>query len=163
MPLLSDMIGLHDNDLNWHQMFFRALIVFVCAVIFIRIAGMRSFGTKSAFDVVLSITIGAVLSRSITGHYPFFATLGTALFLAILHRITAWLSFRFKMINKLTEGDSIQLYNDGKINFENLARHSIPEKDLLQAIRKENIDSFETVKSIWLEVDGKLSVIKKND
>jgi len=161
--LQIDLLGLDAKDLEWYQMFTRAFIVFVTAIAFIRIAGMRSFGTQSAFDVVLSITLGAILSRCITGHYPFFPTLATALFVALLHRIFAWLSFSSKIINKLTEGEPIILYRAGKKNEKNLARHSIPEKDLMQALHEENIDSYENVKAIWFETDGKISIVKKDN
>src|SRR4051812_2647285 len=118
--LIIDLLGLSQKDLAWYQMFTRALIAFVTAILFIRVAGMRSFGTQSAFDVVLSITLGAVLSRSITGHYPFFPTLATALFLALLHRIVAWTSYQSKILNKITEGDAVQLFKDGEKIQKNL-------------------------------------------
>jgi len=154
-------LGLDAKDLEWYQMFIRAIIVFITAIVFIRIAGMRSFGTKSAFDVVLSITIGAVLSRCITGHYPFFASLGTAMLLAFLHRIVAWLSFRNKIINKLVEGEGVLLFKSGKVITRNMARHCISEKDLYQAMHENNIDDFDSVSAIWFEPDGKISVVEK--
>jgi uncharacterized membrane protein YcaP (DUF421 family) len=163
LPLQIDLLGLNAKDLEWYQMFIRAFIVFIVAIAFIRIAGMRSFGTKSAFDVVLSITLGAILSRCITGHYPFFASLATAMFIALLHRLFAWFSFKSKLINKLLEGDPVQLFNDGKKIEKNLALHSIQEKELKQAVREENMDNFEKVKTIWFEPDGKISVVKKEE
>src|SRR5262245_15139690 len=149
--LIIDLLGLDTENLLWYQMFLRALIVFLVAIVFIRIAGMRSFGTESAFDVVLSITLGALLSRCITGHYPFFPTLATALFLALLHRLVAFLAFQSRIINKLVEGDRIPLYKQGKRLYKNLQRHSISEKDLEQAIHEETLENFDQVKTIWLE------------
>jgi uncharacterized membrane protein YcaP (DUF421 family) len=161
LTLLIDLLGLHAKDLLWYQMFVRALIVFVFAIVFIRLAGVRSFGTKSAFDIVLSITLGAVLSRCITGGYPFFPTLSVALFLAGLHRITAFLSYKYKTIDKLTSGGPVLLFKNGKVFEKVLLIHSITEKNLIQAIHEESIDDFDKVKTIWLEPDGKLSVVKK--
>ncbi len=162
MTLLQiDLLGLEVKELEWYQMFIRAFIVFVVAIAFIRIAGMRTFGTQSAFDVVLSITLGAILSRCITGHYPFFECLGTAMFLALLHRACAWLSYRNNTIRELTEGHAVELFKNGKKAEKNLSRYAIPERDLTQAIHEENIDDFGKVKTIWYETDGKISVIKK--
>ncbi len=42
---------------------------------FIRESGIRTFGTQSAFDVIVSITLGGMLGKWIIGHYPFFASL----------------------------------------------------------------------------------------
>src|ERR1044071_2784174 len=114
MLLRIDLLGLKQEDLEWYQMTVRAIIVFIVALIFIRIAGMRSFGFRSPFDVVLSITIGAVLGRCISGQYPFFSCLAAAITLAFLHRFIAWLSYKSRTIHKLAEGDPVLLYKDGQ-------------------------------------------------
>jgi uncharacterized membrane protein YcaP (DUF421 family) len=156
-----DLLGLNEKDLQWFQMLIRALIVFTVSIIFIRIAGMRTFGTQSAFDVVLSITLGAVLSRAITGGYPFFSTLAAAMFLALLHRLGAWIVYKSNTLNKILEGDAILLFEDGKRMEQNLRKHSITEKDLLKTLHEENLDSYKKIKSIWLEPDGRISIVKQ--
>jgi uncharacterized membrane protein YcaP (DUF421 family) len=163
MLLLIDLLGLHEKDLEWYQMFTRTIIVFITAIAFIRVAGMRSFGTQSAFDVVLSITLGALLSRCITGHYPFFATLGTALFLALLHRSSAWLAYGSKKMNRILEGDAVLLYKDGIKIKKNLSLHSISDNDLLEALHEEGLEDFKKVKIMRLEPDGKISIVKEQD
>ena len=163
MLLQIDLLGLDQKDLEWYQMFIRTVIVFITAIAFIRVAGMRTFGTKTAFDVVVSITLGALLSRCITGHYPFFPTLGTAMFLALFHRCCAWLSYRNDWIRKLIEGQAILLFKNGKKDAINLKKYSITECDLLKSLHESNVDSFSQVESMWLEADGKISVVKKEE
>jgi uncharacterized membrane protein YcaP (DUF421 family) len=158
---IDKLLGLSSYDLEWYQMVLRAVVVFTIALIFIRTAGMRSFGTQSAFDVVFNITTGAVLSRCITGHYPFLPCLLAALTLALLHRLVAFLAFHFKTIHKLAEGDAIPLYKDGVSQEKNLAKNLIHEKEVERALREQNQDSLKDVKSIWYESDGKISVVKK--
>jgi uncharacterized membrane protein YcaP (DUF421 family) len=79
----------------------------------------------------------------------------------VLHRITAFVSYKYKTIDKLTEGKSVLLFKDGKVLEKSLSKYSITEKNLIQAIHKESIDDFEKVKTMWLEPDGKISVVKK--
>ncbi|MCW3103102.1 MAG: hypothetical protein JWO09_1542 [Bacteroidetes bacterium] len=163
MLLYIDLLGLEEKDLEWYQMMTRTVVVFIAAVAFIRLAGMRTFGTKTPFDVVVSITLGALLSRCITGHYPFFATLLAAMSLAVVHRLCAWLAFRSKIIQKLMEGDSVLLFRNGVKEHRRLAKHCISEKDIIKALHEECLDSLDKVKELWLEPDGKISVIKKED
>jgi uncharacterized membrane protein YcaP (DUF421 family) len=158
--MLPDLLGLYTKDLEWYQMFTRTVIVFVVAIAFVRLAGIRSFGTGTAFDIVVSITLGALLSRCITGHYPFFATLISALFLAALHRFVGWLSYKSRIIRKLTEGDAVPLYKNGRMVHANLRKHSITDNDLLKALHEEGLDDLRMAKTIWLEADGKISVVK---
>lgn len=161
MLLYIDLLGLEEKDLQWYQMFVRTVIVFITAIAFIRVAGMRTFGTKTAFDVVVSITLGALLSRCITGHYPFFPTLATAMFLAAFHRFCAWLAYRSKTMRNLMEGHAVLLFRDGTKKHRELAKHCISEKDLIKALHEECLDGLDKVKELWLEPDGKISVIKK--
>jgi uncharacterized membrane protein YcaP (DUF421 family) len=162
MILHIDLLGLGEQNLEWYQMFSRTIVVFITAIAFIRLAGMRTFGTRSSFDVVVSITLGAILSRCITGHYPFFPCLLTAMFLALLHRSVAVLSFNYRSINKIVEGDAVLLYKNGQKRISNLKKHSITENELIKAVHEINKQSLDEIYEIWLETDGKLSVIEYN-
>ena len=141
----------------------RAIVVYAVALAYIRIAGMRSFGTSSAFDVVVTITMGAVLSRSITGHYPFFPCLITAAVLALCHRLIAFLNFKVDAVRRAAEGKPVLLFREGLFAEKNLSLHSIHRADLDRTLREKGIDDYNKVKSIWYEVDGKISVVKKDD
>jgi len=157
---MNDLLGLDLDDLRWNHMVVRSIIVFLYAMLLIRVTGMRTFGTKSAFDIVLSITIGGVLSRTITGHYPFFETLLAALTLALCHRLISYLSC-FPIIKKITEGEPVCLYENGMLKQGKLRRYSIKEDDIIRALHETGIETLSDVTKIWFEVDGKLSVIKK--
>jgi uncharacterized membrane protein YcaP (DUF421 family) len=160
---MEDLLGLDAEDLEWYQMSLRAVVVFFIALIFIRIAGMRSFGNRSAFDVVLNITIGAILARAIAGHYPFFTCLLSAGVLALCHRATAFLTWKFEKFRKLIEGDGVRLFHAEKKDHAQLKRHSINAEDIKRTLREENIDDLTKVKEIWYETDGKISIVKKTD
>jgi uncharacterized membrane protein YcaP (DUF421 family) len=156
-----DLLGLEVKDLEWYQMCTRTIIVFFIALIFFRVSGMRTFGTQSAFDVIVSLTLGAILSRCITGHYPFFSCLSAATLLVILHQVIAFLTYRSKKIRKIAEGQAIILFEDGKKVEKNLSEYSIIDTELQQALHQANVDSYDKVKAIWLEPSGNISVVKK--
>jgi uncharacterized membrane protein YcaP (DUF421 family) len=158
---MESILGLHAHELEWYQMAARAVFVFFVALIFIRIAGMRSFGNRSAFDVVLSITIGAILSRCITGHYPFFACLSAAGVLALCHRLTAIAATASESLRKFAEGDPVELFRDGTMKENRIRKHSLNRNDLERAIHEENLEDLDKIKAIILETDGKISIIKK--
>ncbi|MFL5765915.1 MAG: DUF421 domain-containing protein [Bacteroidia bacterium] len=158
--MMPELIAPHADDLEWYQMLVRAVIVFVVAILFIRLAGIRSFGTGAAFDVVISITLGALLSRCITGHYPFYETLAAALFLAAMHRFFACLSFKSKFVGRIMEGDAVPLYRNGKLIHKYLRQHNITDNDLLKALHEAGLDDLRMAKTIWLEPDGRISIVK---
>jgi uncharacterized membrane protein YcaP (DUF421 family) len=111
----------------------------------------------------VSITLGAVLSRCITGGYPFFPTLSAAMFLAVFHRFCAWLCYKSEWVRKLIEGESVILYENGNKILRHLKKFSLTDQDIVKALHEESIDDISKVKSMWLEPDGKISVVKKDN
>lgn len=157
--LIRIVFGSHHQDLSALQMMVRAIITFLFALLIIRLAGIRSFGSQSAFDIVLSITVGAVLSRCITGKYPYFACLGAAAILAVMHRVFAMISCKSKWWSKLIKGDADIIYENGVLHKEKMKLHNISKEDLEQAMRKIGLVSFDQVEKAVFETDGKISVI----
>src|SRR5258708_2033609 len=142
---MEELLGLNEQDLLWYQMALRAVIVFIVALIFIRLAGMRSFGSHSAFDIVVSITIGGLLSRCITGHYPFFSTLMAAFVIVICHQAFAYLAMRFDWFRKVTEGERVCLFKNGTIQNKNMKRHAVSKADIQQALDEFGVDDIAKV------------------
>ncbi len=161
MLCFVDLLGLHEQDLQWYQMLTRTIIVFMAALVFIRLSGMRTFAKQSPFDMVVYITLGGMLSKTIMGHYPFFPCLVACGALVFVHRLLSALAYRYKIIRKLVEGDAVTLFADGRKNGDNLKKYEISTKDLLVTIRENGLDNLDSVKSLWLEPDGSISVIKK--
>jgi len=82
------------RDLDPLQMSLRAVLVFLIALVLIRVSGRRSFGQRSPFDSVVVILLGATLSRAIVGASPFVATVLASLVIVVCHRLLAWICMR---------------------------------------------------------------------
>jgi uncharacterized membrane protein YcaP (DUF421 family) len=160
MDLIKDILGIGLKDLEWYQSIIRAVFVFIFAMGVIRLAGMRSFGTKTPFDVVLSITIGAILSRAITGHYPLLNCLLAAVTLALCHRGIGYLAYRSRVMRKLAEGDAVVLFEGGSLNRQRMQQYCITDEDVDKSLRENGLTDFRKVNQIVYEIDGKLNIIK---
>jgi uncharacterized membrane protein YcaP (DUF421 family) len=105
-----------------------------------------------------------VLSRAVVGASPFFSIVVAGLVLVLLHRLIAWLCVINHGFGKSVKGESHSLFRNGKMNNENMNTHHITSHDLMEEVRLEiNQDSLEKVKEIFIERNGKISVIKKED
>ncbi len=82
------------RDLTSGQIVLRAVLVFLVWLVIVRVADRRLLGKYSAFDVVLAVMLGSVLSRAINGSAPLWGTLGAATALVTMHWILTFLSFR---------------------------------------------------------------------
>ena len=159
--LAYDLFGT-GRDLSALQMTMRAFVVFILSVFLIRLSGMRSFGSKSAFDNIVVILLGAILSRAVTGVSPFFATIAAAAAICVTHRILAMLAARYHGVSVLLKGESRILYKDGKLDKENMLKAGLSQGDLEEGVRlASNVTSLDETKEVRMERSGQISVIKK--
>jgi len=152
-----------EKELTILQMSCRGFIVFFIALLLIRISGMRTFGKQSAVDIIISFTLGSILSRAITGASPFLASILACTVIVVLHRIIAWAAVHNHALGKIVKGEQRLLYSHGKINWKNMRRSSISEGDLMESVRLDtNKDSLDHVLEAHIESNGKISIITKN-
>lgn len=165
LDLFYDIIGPDSTQIKWWQMGARAVIVFVLAIFMLRYGDQRIFGKSSAFDIVLGIILGSILSRAITGNAPFLETTFTALLLVVLHYILAIFSFKFTAFGRWVKGVETELIKNGTLQEGNMRKTNITYHDLCEACRKNKIASLKDVKEAFLERSGEITLIpfRKDD
>ena len=161
MQTVYEIFG-QGSDLNMLQMSMRAIALFFVALILIRFTGMRVFGIKSAFDICITIMLGAVLARAVVGASPVFPTIAACAALVIVHKIIAAISVNNQFISHLVKGKPLSLYKDGILNSINLKKCSLSYGDVMEEVRLEmNQNNMENIAEIFMERTGKISLIKK--
>lgn len=161
MNLIDTLFG-SGRDLDALQMGLRAATVFVAALVFMRIAGRRSFGQRSAFDYVITILLGATLSRVIVGASPALPTIAASLVLVLLHRVLAWACVHSRWLEKLIGGSPRVLYRDGRFDHEQMSAALIAETDVFESARRQlgSVD-LSRVEMVFLERNGEISLIRR--
>jgi uncharacterized membrane protein YcaP (DUF421 family) len=152
------------TDLTPFQMGMRAVVVFSICLLLIRLSGRRSFGMKTALDNVIAILLGAILSRAVVGASPFFSTIAASVVLVLMHRFLAWVAVYNDTLGKAIKGEARILFEQDKFIEHNMKRSLVSEKDVLESVRLNgNTNAIESIKEIFLERDGQLSIIKKEN
>lgn len=138
----------------------RAVIVFLVAIVLIRLGDERFMGRHTALDVLLGIVFGSVVSRGINGNAPFFATLAASVVLVAVHWTFSAIAFRSREFGIFVKGRSYQLVQDGKIDWNKMRTCHISENDLKEAIRQHgHPDDIAKVNAAFLERNGSISII----
>jgi len=157
----TDTLFGHGSNLSILQMSCRAFVIFFLTLIFLRIAGVRTFGKKSAFDNVIIILLGSVLSRAVVGASPFIATCVACLVFVVIHWLLGKLSYYSDLIGHLIKGERLILYKDGNENKKNMRLANISKKDLEESLRLTlNEADWQKVQEMILERTGEISIIK---
>ncbi|MCE3226162.1 MAG: hypothetical protein K0S32_713 [Bacteroidetes bacterium] len=152
------------EQLSVLQMSSRAVVIFCIGLILLRLSGRRAFGMRMPFDNVMAILLGAILSRAVTGASPFWPVVAASGIIAFLHRFFGWWGMKSRFFGKLIKGEAKVIYENGKLVRENMSYCRISENDLIEGIRSNSgLDSFEKIKTIYIERDGHISIIKKEE
>lgn len=163
MKIITDIFG-HGEHLSTFQMAARAVLVFIASLFLIRLSGKRLFGMRMPIDNVVTILLGAVLSRIVVGASPVIPTLVAGLVIVLLYRFGSKLAVYSKPFGLVVKGRETLVFMDGKFLKENMDRCMITEKDLIEGVRLNAlVDSFDKVKAIYVERNGELSIIKKEE
>jgi uncharacterized membrane protein YcaP (DUF421 family) len=156
--LLGLQMQPHELTL-WHVAA-RSVVVFIAALVMVRLGAKRFLAGKTAFDMILAFTLGSMLSRAINGSASFFPTLVGGFVLVAFHRLLAALAFHFRGFGILIKGKDDKLIEQGKIRHQGLRKNHFSEDDLLEELRLEGCEKPEEVRCARLERSGELSVIR---
>lgn len=165
MPYLFDFLfGPHatSQTITDVQMTTRAVLVFFAALALLRLSGPRTFGGSTAFDLVVKIMLGAILSRAVVAASSFGGTLLAGLAFVLLHRGLAWASYHYDWVDKIVKGQVYLLAEKGQARPEQLRQLNLSEKDLREGLHENgNVASLADTETVYLERDGSISVVKK--
>jgi uncharacterized membrane protein YcaP (DUF421 family) len=161
MDTLIEIFG-NGKDLNTLQMSCRGVVVFIIALILIRLSGRRSFGVRTPLDNIILILLGAVLSRAVVGASAFIPVIVVCFVLVILHRLFGWIIAHSKSFTRLTEGDKILLFENGQFIKANVHKALVCTEDIMQGIRESALtEDLNQIDKIYMERNGQISAIKK--
>jgi uncharacterized membrane protein YcaP (DUF421 family) len=141
----------------------RATVIFFVVLVVTRAVGRRELSSMEPFDLILLVVIGDLVQQgvtqsdnSVTGAVTVIATM------AVLTVSTAYLSFRFKRVRPVLEGDPVLLIVDGRVLERNLRRQRMTMEELAAEARLQSIGSLSLVRYAVLESNGRVSFLKKD-
>lgn len=161
---IRDILGLPTDSFELIKFAVRAVLVFGLALLFVRINGKRMFKKTSAFDFVVAIMLGSILSRAITGSSPFLPTLVAGSVLVLVHWLLSYFSYKHSHFGDVIKGTKTCLIKDGELQRDAMEKSKITKKDLETAARAQaKIKNLSQVKEAYLERNGEISIIPFED
>jgi len=161
MEIMTTLFG-EGKDLNALQMSDRGIIMFFIALALIRISGRRSFGVRSPLDNIITISLGAVMSRAIVGASAFVPVVVCCFVIVLLHRLFGWLIAHSKAFATFIEGDKMVLFEDNAFQNERMKDALVCQEDVMQGIRKSALtEDMSGIEKVYMERNGEISAIRK--
>lgn len=157
----------HFGDVgNIGHVLFELVVIFVAALVVVRLMGNRTVGQFSPFDFVLMVGIGDIVGNVALDRQTNLLTGAEALVgVLILQKILSWSSLKSGVLRKWFEGTPVELIENGRILKENLTNTQFNLDDLRQELHKQGLEfsDLSDIKLARLESCGDFSIIKMDD
>jgi uncharacterized membrane protein YcaP (DUF421 family) len=140
----------------------RTLVVFALILVVTRAVGRRELSSMQPYDLILLVVIGDMVQQGVTqSDYSLTGTIIVVCTLAVLVVLTAWLSYRFRRLRPILEGEPQLLIADGKLLERNLRRERMTVEEIRAEARQQSIGSLDEVRYAVLETNGKISFLTR--
>lgn len=140
----------------------RAAIIYGFTLLVVRLGSKRFLGKATAFDVIMGIMIGSVMSRAINGSAGLLATAAAGGVLVGLHWLFGVLAYHTEWFGNVVKGSPVKVIEDGEIRQEAMRGSSLSQNDLEEALRLKGMQPDPSrVALAYLERDGSISVIPR--
>jgi uncharacterized membrane protein YcaP (DUF421 family) len=129
-----------------------------------RIFGRRELGQLTGFDIIVLLTVSNILQNAMIGNDNSVTggIVGAAVLLAA-NLTLALIVFRSRRAERVVEGSPRVLIHNGVLQHDQIKRELLTERDLLSAVHREGLDSFDDVREAFAEPNGMISVIPRRE
>ena len=155
---MNDFLGL--DKLADFDLYGRAFVVTLYAIILFRTSSTRLLGNHSTLDLVISIILGSIFGEAIMNKVPLLPSLLSCTFIVVMHRLLAYCAYKSQFFGQYIKGKKVYLIRNGIYLGENLKKCRLTKHDLLQALRlQQGQSNLNLVKNATLERKGEISFI----
>ena len=142
--------------------FIRAVLLYLLAVLAMRMMGKREVGQLQPFELVVVIMIAEVAATPMedVGQPIIYGVIPVAA-LVICHSLLAGLAMRSEKVRVWLCGQPTVLIRDGVICEKQLRRMAFTLNDLMEVVRMGGVQDISQVETAVLETGGSVSVFPK--
>jgi len=139
----------------------RAFAVFALMLVVIRVLGKRTVGNFAAFDLIVAMMLGEVVSEIIYADVSFLQGTVAILVIAGAQSANAWLSWWDHGWDKILEGQPTVVVRNGALVEAGMRAERMNGKDIVAHLRLQGIRDMREVALALVEDDGSVSVLKR--
>jgi uncharacterized membrane protein YcaP (DUF421 family) len=143
------------------EVFIRTVITYLILLTVTRWLGKRMTGQLSITEMAVMLTLGAIVSVAM--QVPESGVLMAVIVLTCtltFERGLAWLEFKNKKIERLSQGKISILVKEGIIQQQEMHKVAVSNQQLFAELRSKGIYNLGMLKRVYLEASGIFSIFK---
>lgn len=140
----------------------RTVILYIFAIVSIRIMGKRQIGELQPSDLVVTLLISQIISIPIQDtDIPLVNTIIPICLLVGFEILTSVFNMKSIKFRSFMQGNPVVIINDGVLNQKLLKELRFTVDDLLESLRQKDVFDISQVQYAIVETNGQLSVLLK--
>lgn len=139
-----------------------ALLAYFILFLFIRISGKRTLAKLTAFDFVVTVTLGSTLSSMILAKVTLAEGSVALLVIIALQYALAWSARESKTLEKIINSSPTMVFYRGEFLEDAMKKEVLTHEEIYAEIRKYRMFDVDQVEAVVMELNGELTVIKKS-
>lgn len=138
----------------------RVSVMYVFALILVRISGKQSISELSTMDFVVITILGDPLDSVIYSEVPIEQGMVSFTTIVLLHLLVRFLASRNMFVFRLVSSPPTVMIQDGTVLLTGLRAEWVRTENLKSEIRLNRENKLDEIKEARLEENGRLSVLK---
>lgn len=151
---------------NWVTIFRILLVgtlIYLSVVVILRLFGKRALAKMNAFDFVVTIALGSILSTTIVNkNLALVDGALVILLLLLLQFALSKLAMVSTLVNGLIKEELAVLFYKNQFDYTVMKKQRVLEGEIYQAMRAKGFSSTNNVLAVVLETTGDISVLPKD-
>ncbi|MFZ4539957.1 DUF421 domain-containing protein [Propionivibrio sp.] len=145
------------------ELMLRGTLMYWFLFVVFRFVLRRDVGALGLSDFLFVVILGDAAQNgmigSATSAIDGMVLIGTLVFWSYM---LDFMSFKFTLVQRFTAAPRLCLVRNGKLLRKNMRREFITDEELNAKIRQEGVEDIASVKLMYLEADGEISVIRQD-
>ncbi len=146
------------------QLFYRTTVIYIIIIAAMRLMGKRQISEMQPGELVTTIMISNIVTLPIEdASMPLLTGMMPTLLLICYEVFSAWLCLKIPRYRKVITGSSIPIIEKGVILQNNLKQLRMTCEELIEQLRLGGEFDIQNVYYAFLETNGELSILSKNN
>jgi len=141
---------------------FVGLTGYVALILFLRLSGKRTLSRMNAYDMVMTMALGSVLTKAMLTQEQSIVETVFAIALLIFFQFTvSFAAFRWRWAAFLAAPSPTVLYHDGRFLQDALRRERVRQSEVEDTVKEKGLLDMAMVDTVILAANGEVSVLVK--
>ena len=142
----------------------RVVIIYIIAIVIMRLMGKRQIGEMEPFELVITLIIADLATIPMADPtIPIWYGILPLLIIQVIHFFVVKLQVKSKTFRNILSGSPVIVVSPKGIDHKKLKELDICEEELMELLRGKDVFDVKDIDYAILESSGKISVVPKGD